>query len=149
MLPIPNYPNYEIDIEGNIRNIKTHHVLKPVMNNSKYLTITVYNENGRKQESIHRLVGYTWLPQPTENQLVIDHIDRNRLNNNASNLRWVTRNMNDLNKITNKELHHIRRLRENGKEYGGYRVEITRNLERIYKSFLTLEQAIEYRDANL
>lgn len=51
-----------------------------------------------KHKKVHRVVAERFLPAPTAEGLVIDHIDRNRKNNNASNLRWVTQSVNVLNR---------------------------------------------------
>ncbi len=48
-------------------------------------------------ERVHRIVGYAFLGEPIENNLVIDHIDTNRRNNRPENLRWCTRLENVLN----------------------------------------------------
>lgn len=48
---------------------------------------------------VHRLIAETFLPNP-ENKPFIDHIDRNRANNDVSNLRWATAQENCLNRRT-------------------------------------------------
>jgi hypothetical protein len=147
MLSIPDYPNYEIDIDGNVRNSKTQRVLKPWLV-GPYMCIRVINENGHKKEYVHRLMGFTWLPQPTEPELVIDHIDRNKLNNHASNLRWVTHSENAINKEykpRDSNMHHITK----GHKGCGFIVQIQHNMNREQTYFPTLEQAVEFRDANL
>ena len=45
---------------------------------------------------VHRLVAETFLDNP-ENKPFVDHIDRDRHNNNVSNLRWVTSSENNRN----------------------------------------------------
>ena len=46
------------------------------------------NIPGHNTQFIHRLLAYTYLPNP-DNHPIIDHIDRNKENNCLTNLRWV------------------------------------------------------------
>ena len=57
----------------------------------------------RKKYCVHRLVALAFIPNPN-NYPEIDHIDGNLENNRADNLRWVTRQQNELNPITRKRL---------------------------------------------
>lgn len=63
---------------------------------------------------IHRLVAETFIPNP-ENKPAIDHIDRNRDNNDVSNLRWVTIKENAYNQKNN--IPGVRRCDLTKKEY--------------------------------
>ncbi len=40
---------------------------------------------------IHRLVANTFLKPPTLDQTIVSHLDYNKINNKASNLKWMTR----------------------------------------------------------
>jgi len=53
--------------------------------NSGYLNVKILG----KRKLLHVLVAETWLVKP-EGKMVIDHIDRNKLNNNCENLRYLT-----------------------------------------------------------
>ena len=52
-----------------------------------------------KQYKVHRLVAETFIPNP-DNKPQIDHINRDKSDNDISNLRWVTVQENCLNRRT-------------------------------------------------
>ena len=54
-----------------------------------YLTCNV----GKKRCRVHRLVAQAFIPNP-DNLPVVDHISGDKLDNNVSNLRWVTQQEN-------------------------------------------------------
>jgi len=142
---IEGYPNYSIDMEGNVQNNKTSRILTPYLF-SGYLQVKLYNTEGkRKHCNIHRLLAITFIPNDDISKNVIDHIDRNRTNNNILNLRWCTHSENCKNKDyyshKKSENHHIYKY----KYTNLYVVSIT-NTICIRKSFKTLEEAISFRD---
>ena len=58
-------------------------------------------------ERVHRIVAVAFFGDPKDQKLIVDHIDTNRQNNRASNLRWITRLENVmLNKITRKKIEY-------------------------------------------
>jgi hypothetical protein len=88
------YSNYKINRKGEVINstnkILTTHLSK------KYLHISLMSDEGSKiQYSIHRLVAMTFIPNP-KNLPHVDHIDKNKLNNDISNLEWVTIQLNNI-----------------------------------------------------
>lgn len=90
---IPTYENYQISKCGIVRHKETKKV-RPVYIGNGYPTTKI----NKKTTLIHRLLALAFIPNP-ENKQLIDHIDRNRSNNNLSNLRWATRDENNNNKI--------------------------------------------------
>lgn len=74
--------------------------LKTYTNNSGYLNVTLRSTKVTDKDLInyramvHRLIAITFV-EGYEKGLVVDHIDRNKQNNHADNLRWVTFSVNN------------------------------------------------------
>jgi hypothetical protein len=94
MKTIPGFSKYLISEDGEIFSTLSHKILSPFMSDG-YKYIKLKNDNGElKHVFIHRLVGFAYLGIP-DTDMDINHIDSNRLNNNFSNLEWVTRGDNN------------------------------------------------------
>ena len=99
---IKGYENlYMINRNGEIKSCGKGIIMKPQEKEDGYLWVKlskyVNGEKERKKYYIHRLVGTQYIPNP-DNKPEIDHIDRNKKNNNINNLRWVSRNENRKNR---------------------------------------------------
>lgn len=90
---IQNYPKYEISNFGNLRNIKTGRILKQFYGSghgSTYKRVRVRNNGLTKNMSVHRLVALTFIQNNDIFRNQVDHINRDKFDNNVNNLRWVT-----------------------------------------------------------
>jgi len=102
---ISEYPNYKVSTLGRIMN-KDNKIMKQD-NDSRYNMVTLYNKQGHKNVSVHRLVAKAFLNN-SDNKLTVDHIDRNRRNNKVDNLRWATKLEQEHNKINpQREIYSI------------------------------------------
>jgi hypothetical protein len=62
-------------------------VLKVDYNADGYVRVRLFNRLGRYNYFVHRLVAEAFIPK-REGDKIVDHLDTNVENNNASNLRW-------------------------------------------------------------
>ena len=100
-MEIEGYPNYLIYPNGDVWNKNSNKFMKPSIILG-YLSLALTNNGKRQHIYIHRLIAKHYIKNP-ENKPFIDHIDRDRQNNNLSNLRWVTVRENSSNTCKNNE----------------------------------------------
>tara|TARA_R110002020_G_scaffold252018_1_gene465816 strand:- start:1268 stop:1768 length:501 start_codon:yes stop_codon:yes gene_type:complete len=137
---------YKIYEDGRVWSYKREIFLKAFTNKIGYYQLDLRKDNKRKMFKLHRLLALHFIPNPN-NLPQVDHIDRNRKNNDLSNLQWVTSQENNENKGMQKNNQlgekHIFSYRN------GYMVKIERKGIRKQKYFKKLEDAIDYRDSVL
>lgn len=86
-------------LERMMKNRKCEEIIKvPSITNKGYYRLPLCKYGKTKYFHIHRLVAETFIPN-IENKPTVDHIDRNKLNNNVSNLRWATYKEQNTNRI--------------------------------------------------
>ncbi len=86
---IDGYENYSISTKGRVRNTKTKRLLDGCVNSCGYVKITLYKDKKAKAYQLHRLVARAFVENPDHKELV-RHTDGDNLNNDASNLYWVS-----------------------------------------------------------
>jgi len=102
---IIDFPNYEINENGIIRNIRLCRTLKMWVSKQGYY-VSGLSINGKYHTvKIHRLLAIHFLPEPSEELkaecavkapfvVCVNHKDGNKLNNSLSNLEWCTQEFN-------------------------------------------------------
>ena len=91
---VAGYDNYEVSNRGQVRNRRTRHVLVP-QNSRQTGYLRVYLGRGHTK-LIHQLVATAFIGDSEGSE--VDHKNRDKHNNRASNLWYRTRAQNQLNK---------------------------------------------------
>ena len=98
---IRNFPDYEINTNGRIRNIKTGRMLKTSINHNGYETVCLRKNKTQYTKRVHRLVVESFYDNDCP-ELDVNHIDGNKTNNSIDNLEYCTRKENIKHAIKNK-----------------------------------------------
>ena len=94
---IEGFPGYKIGSKGTIISYRNYHgeitdkckTLKPSIDKDGYYCVSIYTIDRRKiTKRIHRLVANAFLGK--HDDLVVNHINGNKLDNTVENLEWVT-----------------------------------------------------------
>jgi hypothetical protein len=93
--PFPIYldgyeSKYKVTNDGRIWSEYLNGYLKPYYSKGGYMRVKVNFGERNKKFMVHRLVAMAFIPNNDVNKTQVDHIDSNRVNNNVTNLRWVT-----------------------------------------------------------
>jgi len=95
--PIEDYTDYSVSNLGNVRSNRKMKLLKICLDTSGRPFVNIYNKKGRLTRQIARLIAIAFIANPT-NLPMIDHINRNVLDNRIENLRWCSSSQNNRNR---------------------------------------------------
>lgn len=119
---VKGYENYLISSSGRVKALsktlsdgrkRKEKLLSPGKDGDGYFHVGLSNNNQRSTKKVHTLVAQAFIPNP-ENKPTVDHINRNIIDNDISNLRWSTRkeqaNNRAYNRPFSKHLEEIKAL---------------------------------------
>nr|QBK86085.1 MAG: HNH endonuclease [Marseillevirus LCMAC101] len=87
-----SFSKYEASSLGRIRNKKTGYIFSSKPDSAGYVRSDFVDDEGkRKSLGVHIIVARAFIGEPTSDDFTPDHINRDRADNQAFNLRWATR----------------------------------------------------------
>lgn len=149
--PIPGHSTYGATRDGRIFCLRTEKELKLCEDSNGYKWVWLTNKDGTNHHLVSRLVATTFIPK-VDSKPEVDHIDRNRSNNNVANLRWADDFDQNLNKIGWGKYKKFIYM-ENYGTYACWSIQIRNKNCKLKRRFdcskFTLDQVIETRNCIL
>ena len=134
---------YKIYDDGGVFSVRTNKFLKQAIGTHKYYFVILFKNGKSKYATVHSLLAQHYIGERPVG-FDIDHIDRNPLNNNLKNLRYISSSDNQRNKYVRGKIPYRHITIKNG-----FQILITKNYKKVfYKSCRnwTLEDAIRVRN---
>lgn len=151
VIAIPTHITYGATRNGRIFCLRTEREIKQCVDACGYKWVWLTNKEGTINYSVSRLIATTFIPK-VESKNEVDHIDRNRGNNNVDNLRWADDSDQNINKIGWGKYKKFVYM-ENYGTYSCWSIQIRNQRCKMKRRFdcskFTLEQVIEIRNTIL
>ena len=99
-----NYKHFKncfyVSDKGKVKRVRNgKRVSVDIYTSSKgYKYFILFNSMDKEKVYVNRAVAKLFVAQSSPDKFIVDHINRDRTDNKASNLRWVTRSENDKNR---------------------------------------------------
>ncbi len=114
---IDKFDYYQISNEGDVKSLERtivtkngiektikERIITPILNkHTGYLLVGLHYEGRSATKPIHKLVAEAFIPNP-DNKPCVDHINGDKTDNRAENLRWVTYKENSNNPLTRQKM---------------------------------------------
>jgi len=134
-MEIQDFSDYLIYDDGRVFSKRSNKDMKPQISNVGYKLIILYKDGKYKHFTIHRLVAIHYLDK-IQGKDYVDHIDGNKLNNNVTNLRWVTNmeNGNNYQKLSKNNKTGFKNISKHQKGYSFEKIIYGKRYRKYYKN---------------
>ncbi len=133
---IPNYEGlYQVSNKGRVKSFIQHNprILKATITKG-YLCLRLCKNGIQKHFYIHRLVAMTFIENPKK-LTIINHKDKNPLNNDVNNLEWCTQRYNmDYSNVLEKA-HNSHKRKVNQYDLNGNYIETHASIVEVSKKY--------------
>lgn len=83
--------NYQVSNLGRLKNKSTGYISQAKPRQDGYIRCILVDDNKiRQPKFVHVLIALTFLGEPEDIEMSVDHINKNRSDNRVENLRWAT-----------------------------------------------------------